>query len=110
MWDPDYELQEGDEVMDPPAGSADSKDGYVWEDVEFGYNETISISMNWGWENVSDVYYTARVYYSPVNYGEYTSPAYERVYSPAWSVTLGGNVCYYNQFQYMIYNIAETES
>ena len=40
--------------------------------------------------------------------GEYSSPEYSYTYPASWSVRVNGTNYNYNQFQYMIYNIQNT--
>ena len=104
-WDPTIEITDWNDYQEPPVEASNSKDGYVYETRQIGNSERCYISMNWGWENVNDVYYMAYSYTSSINYGEYSSPEYSYVYPPNWSVRLNGQNYNYNQFQYMIYNI-----
>ena len=114
-WDPTIEITDWNDYEEPPVEASNSKDGYAYETRLIGNSERTYISMNWGWNdinNVNDVYYMAYSYTSSINYGDYSSPEYSYTYPANWSVTLRTDVgvsnLVYNRFQYMIYNIQNT--
>lgn len=106
-WDPNAELEDWETPQPEPAYT--DKDGYARRTELIGTNISTSISMNWGYKNASDIYYSAYHYQSAINYGDYYIPERTIVYDPNWSVTADNYNALYNSFNYMIYNIIETE-
>lgn len=102
MWDPNYELQEGDEIVEPPMDAIDSKDGYAWKEEEISIQESYRLMMNWGWDGSSDnISYLA---YTLTRWTMDESPIV-RYYDPSWTV----NGSTYSELDFLLYNFCESE-
>ena len=102
MWDPNYELQEGDEVVDAPIDAINGKDGYAWREEEISFQESYSLMMNWGWDGDYDnLSYLA---YSSSWWTRDESPIV-RYYTPNWTA---GNGTFTNM-EFMLYDFCESE-
>ena len=97
IWDPNAELEDGEDPM--PESAITDKDGKYERIEDITCQEYYSIMMNWGYDGSYDNYkYTA---YSYTKWGE-DSPII-RYYDPYWTI----NLSTYTNFGFMIYNITE---
>ena len=101
MWDPNYELQEGDEIVEPPMDASSSKDGYAWREEEISVQESYSLMMNWGWDGSNDdISYLA---YTSLRWTMDESPIV-RYYTPSWTV----NGKTYSNLDFLLYNLCDS--
>lgn len=97
IWDPNAELEDGEDPM--PESAITDKDGKYERIEDITCQEYYSIMMNWGYDGSYDNYkYTA---YSYTKWGE-DSPII-RYYDPYWTADDET----YTDFRYMIYNFNE---
>ena len=102
MWDPNYELQEGDEVVEPPMDASSSKDGYAYREEEISYYESYSLMMNWGWQGNYDN--TSYLACTSSRWTMDESPVV-RYYSPHW--TVNGHT--YSELNFLLYDLCDSE-
>ena len=101
-WDPNYELQEGDEVVEPPMDASSSKDGYAYREEEISYYESYSLMMNWGWQGNYDN--TSYLACTSSRWTMDESPVV-RYYSPHW--TVNGHT--YSELNFLLYDLCDSE-
>lgn len=94
MWDPYYELQEGEDSQLPPAET--DNEGYAWKDTIIDASEIVSFAMNWGQNDAS----MDNTYYLAYNFKH---GIYSIYYTPSWTV----NGVTMNNVTKMFYNISE---
>ncbi|MBE6309891.1 MAG: hypothetical protein E7080_02405, partial [Bacteroidales bacterium] len=101
-WDPNYELQEGEDAQMPPA-NADDKEPITR--IEYiTQQEAYYFMMNWGWDgNYS--------WYNDITFMSYSleqryegQDATETLYSPSWTLPDGRT---YNNIRFLLYNLRE---
>ena len=101
-WDPNYELQEGEDAQMPPA-NADDKEGNIR--IEYiTQQETYYLMMNWGFDANYSWYndYSFLAYSFNQVYGG--QDATETLYSPSWTLPDGRT---YNNLRFLLYNLRE---